>query len=248
VVERITTVLERQKNYVHRHTQILSDALHWEKNQKATQHLLVGKERVAAEDWLLTEFLPPKQPPCKPSVLVCDFICEARKNAFNRMTDIFICYDVHDKESRNSVVQSLSRHAKTTWIHDRDIQTGATFGRVIQVGIENADNFFFFISPLSITSEYCQKELAHALKYNKRIVPLLIAPTPEPDILKSLRELQYVDFTDNTYQADYDSDIDDILNILHQDQEYYEQHKILLGGCPRTQKTGIIIFFTKFGI
>jgi len=88
VVERITAVLERQKNYVHRHTEILSDALHWQKNQKATQHLLVGKERTAAEDWLLTEFLPPKQPPCKPSTLVCEFICEARKNAENLMTDM----------------------------------------------------------------------------------------------------------------------------------------------------------------
>ncbi len=46
--------------------------MHWEKNQKATQHLLVGKERTAAEEWLLTEFFPPKQPSCKPSTLVCD--------------------------------------------------------------------------------------------------------------------------------------------------------------------------------
>jgi hypothetical protein len=236
VVERIIAVLERQKNYVHRHTEILADALHWEKNQRATQHLLVGKERTAAEDWLLTEFLPPKQPPCKPSTLVCDFICEARKNAENRMTDIFICYDFeHDKAIRNSVVQSLSRHAKTTWVHDRDIQKGADYERQIELGIEQADNFFYFISPHSVTSDYCQKELAHALKYNKRIVPLLIAPTPEPDIPKVLRELQYVDFTDNTCQADYDSDIDDILNILRLDQEYYQQHKVFLARALKWQ-------------
>lgn len=40
---------------MHRHTTILSDALYWEKNQRATQHLLVDKERTDAEDWLLTE-------------------------------------------------------------------------------------------------------------------------------------------------------------------------------------------------
>jgi len=33
---------------------------------------------------------------------------------------------------------------------------------------------------------------------------------------------------DNTYQADYDSDIDDILNILRHEHDYYKQHKILL--------------------
>ena len=228
VVERITAVIERQTDYVHHHTEILTDALHWQKNQKATQHLLVGKERTAAEEWLLTEFLPPKQPPSQPSTLVCEFICEARKNAENRMTDVFICYDIHDKPIRDSVIQSLSRYAKTTWTHDRDIEKGATFGRVIEIGIENADNFFFFLSPLSITSEYCKKELAHAQKYSKRIVPLLIAPTPVSETPEVLRELQYVDFTDNTCQADYDSDIDDILNILRLDHEYYEQHKMLL--------------------
>jgi hypothetical protein len=160
---------------------------------------------------------------------VCEFICEARKNAENLMTDIFICYDVdHDKEIRDSVVQSLSHYAKTTWRPDRDIQKGSDYERAIEIGIENADNFFYFISPHSIASEYCQRELNHALKYNKRIVPLLIAPTPASDTPEVLRELQYVDFTDNTCQADYDSNIDDILNILRLDHEYYEQHKMLL--------------------
>jgi formylglycine-generating enzyme required for sulfatase activity len=228
VVERITAVLERQKEYVHRHTEILAHALMWQNNQKATHYLLVGKTRQAAEEWLLTEFLPPKQPPCRPSTLVCEFICEARKNAENLMTDVFICYEVNDKDIRNSVIQSLSRYAVTTWTHDRDIQKGADYGRAIEVGIENADNFFYFISPSSVTSDYCRKELEHALLYNKRVVPLLIAPTPVSDVPDKVRGLQYVDFTDNTCQADYDSDIDDILNILRQDQAYYEQHKVLL--------------------
>ncbi|RKZ90949.1 MAG: hypothetical protein DRR19_08630, partial [Candidatus Parabeggiatoa sp. nov. 1] len=228
VVERLIAVLERQTDYVHTHTDILTHALHWQKNQKATQHLLVGKERLMAEDWLLTEFLPPKQPPCQPTALVCEYICEARKNAENLMTDIFICYDTQDKDIRNSVIQSLSRHAKTCWTHDQDIEKGADYGRAIEVGIENADNLFFFISPHSVVSDYCQRELDHALQYNKRIVPLLIAPTSESAIPNVLRGLQYVDFTNNTCQADYDSDIDDILNILRRDHDYYEQHKILL--------------------
>ncbi len=228
VVERLTAVLSRQTDYVHTHTEILGNALHWQNNQKATQHLLVGKERIAAEEWLLTEFLGGKQPPCQPTALVCEYICEARKNAENLMTDIFICYDVQDKEIRDSVILSLSRYAKTTWRHDQDIQKGADYQRAIEVGIENAYNFFYFVGPHSVASEYCRRELDHALQYNKRVVPLLIAPTPADDFPEALRGLQYVDFTDNTCQADYDSDIDDILNILRHDREYYEQHKVLL--------------------
>ncbi len=228
VVKSIIKVIERQKIYVHKHTEILTNALNWQQNQKATQHLLVGKERTAAQEWLLTDFLPPKQPPCRVSELVCEFICEARKNAENLMTDIFICYDTKDKKIRDSVIKSLSHYSKTTWIHDRDIQKGDNYECSIEQGIENADNFFYFISSRSVVSEYCQKELEHALKHNKRIVPLLIVETPEADIPESVRYLQYVDFTDNTCQADYDSDIDDILNILRHEQEYYKQHKILL--------------------
>ena len=143
VVESIITVIKRQKDYVHKHTEILISALWWQKNQKATHYLLVGKERIAAEEWLLTEFLPPKQPPCRSSELVCEFICEARKNAENMMTDIFICYDTQDKEIRDSVIKSLSRHAKTTWRHDYDIQKGDNYECSIEQGIEAADNFFY---------------------------------------------------------------------------------------------------------
>jgi WD40 repeat protein len=235
VVERMTAVIERQKDYVHKHTEILSEALWWQENQKARQHLLVGKERTAAEEWLLTDFLPPKQPPCQPSALICEFICEARKNAENLMTDIFLCYDIeHDKAIRDQVISSLSRYAKTCWTHDRDIQKGYDYEGAIKQGVEKADNFLFLLSPHSVKSEFCQNELAHALKYNKRIVPLLIEAVPEIDIPEALRGLQYVDFTDSS-QADYDYNIDDILNILRHEQEYYEQHKVLLARALKWQ-------------
>jgi WD40 repeat protein len=223
----LVRTLERQKTYLHQHTEILAHALHWQQHQKAAQHLLVGEERLAAEEWLLTEFRPPNQPPCQPTPLICEFICEARKNAENRMTDIFICYDVQDKALRDSVVQSLSRYAKTCWMHDRDIHKGEQYDYAIEQGIEGADNVLFFISPSSVVSEYCQHELAHAVKYHKRIVPLLITPTPTSDIPEALRGLQYIDFTDNT-PADSDSKMDEILNILTLDQEYYKQHKLWL--------------------
>ncbi|RKZ43986.1 MAG: hypothetical protein DRR00_28920, partial [Candidatus Parabeggiatoa sp. nov. 3] len=224
----LVRALERQKAYLHQHTEILVHALHWQHNQKATQHLLVGSERNNAQEWLLTEFLPPNQPPCQPTPLMCDFICEARKNAENLMTDVFICYEQPDKAIRDAVVQSLSRYAKTCWTPDRDIQKGDEYDCAIEQGIEGADNFLFFISPSSVASKSCQRELAHALKYHKRLVPLLIVPTPLSDMPDTLRSLQYVDFTENTAHADYDSDIEEILNILKQEHDYHKQHKMLL--------------------
>ena len=228
IVERMQLVLERHKNYVEQHTEILNQALAWSNNQHANHYLLVGKERTAAEDWLLREFRDGEQPPCVPNDLLCDFICEARKNAENRMTDCFVCYDAGSKAVRDAVVHSLARYAFTTWRHDSDIGKGRDYARAIEEGMEGADNFLFFISPAAVQSAYCLKELAHALKYHKRIIPLLVAETPAEAVPEDIRGLQYVDFTDNRCQADYDSDIADILNILRQDKEYHEYHKVLL--------------------
>lgn len=243
VVEKFIEVRKSDKEYVEQHSKLLYQAIEWESHHKQTKYLLVGKERQEAEDWLLTEFNQLKLPPCKPTDLQCEYICEARKNAENLMTDVFICYDTDDIEIRNSVINSLSRNLITTWTHDGDIIKGAKWGEAIDAGIEQADNFLFFISPESLTSEYCYKEIQHAHKMNKRIVPLLVKETPIEKLqayeaIEGLDKLQYVDFTDNTVQKDFDDDVDQILNLLRKEQAYFEQHKILLARAIQWEKEG----------
>ncbi|NJO15474.1 MAG: TIR domain-containing protein [Thioploca sp.] len=229
VVERLQLVLDRYKPYVQKHTEILLATLTWQRHQRLTRYLLVGKERSQAEDWLLTEFFEGEQSPCQPTDLQCEFICESRKNSFNLMTHAFICYDVADQAIRNEVVRQLARQAITTWRHDQDIRQGTDFTRAIEVGIETADNFLYFLSPAAIQSSYCQQELKHALRYHKRIIPLVIASTPTADIPESIRTLQHLDFT-------HGIQIDPLLKILHHDQTYYEQHKILLARALQWQQ------------
>lgn len=238
IVERIKLVAEKHKSYVQQHTQLTLDALHWANNQRSNNHLLVGKERKTAEEWLLTEFTPPKQPPCQPSSLLCEFIGEARKNAENRMTDAFICSASGNKSIREQLIQALLRYAVTSWSHETDIQNSMPYEEAIRQGIEGADNFFFLISPESVASEDCQGELVHALQYNKRIVPILVEKTEESAIPETLRSLQYIDFTDNQDQGDFLNDIDDVLNVLNHEKSYYEEHKVLLTRALQWDKAG----------
>ena len=229
IVERMQLVLERHKPYVQKHTEILLATFTWQRNQRLTRYLLVGKERSQAEDWLLTEFIEGEQQPCQPTDLQCEFICESRKNSSNLMTHAFICYDVADQTIRNEVVRLLARQAITTWRHDQDIHEGTNFTRAIEVGIETADNFLYFLSPASIQSSYCQQELEHALRYHKRIIPLLISPMPLANIPESIRNLQYLNFT-------HGIQLDPLLKILRHDQAYYEQHKVLLARALQWQQ------------
>ncbi|RKZ53647.1 MAG: hypothetical protein DRR16_01630 [Candidatus Parabeggiatoa sp. nov. 3] len=141
--------------------------------------------------------------------------------------EIFICASTADKIIRNALLGSLSRYAKTVWTHDRDIQKGTDYQQAIKIGIENADNFIFFISQNSVTSEHCQRELAYALQYNKRVIPLLIMSIPDSEIPEGLRALQYIDFTENHRETG----LDEILVILQHDHEYYEWHKCCWRGA-----------------
>lgn len=59
------------------------------------------------------------------------------------------------------------------WLDMNDIPLGVDFQTQIDEGIRRADNFVYVISPHSINSVYCEKELSLAIKYNKRIIPIL---------------------------------------------------------------------------
>ena len=59
----LLSLLDRHKEYVHSHTQILAEALEWERQQKQPRYLLDGKQRQQAEAWLKLRFKD-EQPPC----------------------------------------------------------------------------------------------------------------------------------------------------------------------------------------
>lgn len=228
-------LIELHQDYVKFHTELLIRGLEWQRHLKRMEYLLVGDERARAEAWLTREF-EKEQPPCQPSDVHSEFICESKKNAQNLMTDGFICYAAEDKDIRDKVRLALARFSITTWIHDQDIQKGKDFETSILEGIEQADKFFYFISPESVVSEYCLKELNYALELNKPIIPLLIRHTDSEQIPEKIRNLQYVDFTDNFHLDDFKHDINDILAELQKDKDYYFQHKAFLVQALKWQR------------
>lgn len=224
--QNLVDLLEKHKDYVHLHTKTLVKALKWERNQRQSKFLLVGEERLDAEKWLLKEF-PAQQAPCIPTDSHCHYICEAKKNAENMMTDAFISCPVEDKQIRAEVTTALARHAITTWISEQDLKSGQDQSATYRA-IEKADNFIFFISKESAVSISCLKELKHASNLNKRIIPLMIEILDEYEIPKRLRNLKYIDFTDNVVAANFDEDIDDLLNELTKEADYYHKHKSVM--------------------
>ena len=88
--------------------------------------------------------------------------------------DFFISYGrKHSSSLASKLNHSFIKEGKTVWMDKFCIPTGVDFQISINDGITKSDNFIYIISPYSVQSEYCTKELEVALKYGKRIIPIL---------------------------------------------------------------------------
>jgi TIR domain len=87
--------------------------------------------------------------------------------------DVFLSYSRKDSDFARRLGEALAARDKEVWADWEDIPATAEWRGEISLGIDAADSFAFVISPDSIRSEECGKELAHALEHGKRIVPLL---------------------------------------------------------------------------
>lgn len=226
-LQDLLAIFERQKDYVHSHTVLLTQALKWERAQKKIQHLLVGEARQKAETWLTTRF-GTEQPPCTPTDLQCEFITESTKNANNLTTQVFIAYADEDRPQAEKIRFGLLHMGITLWSSRHDIETGQDFQQAINYGIEGADNIVFLISADSLQSAYCQHELDYALSLNKRVIPILCDATSEAQMPTHLQALQYIDISDRDNEASFSRANEQLLRVLHQDENYYRDHKNLL--------------------
>ncbi|NEP62539.1 MAG: TIR domain-containing protein [Symploca sp. SIO2G7] len=229
-------LFERHKEYVHQHTYFFRKVLEWERHQKQFRYLLIGEEREQAEAWLKVRF-ENEQPPCIPTQRHCEYITESIKNAHNLMTQVFLSYaQPADRSTMEQLRRSLMRECFTVWTNTTDIQTAEDFEDAINRGIEQADNFIYLLSPDSLTSKSCQQELNYALSLNKRIIPVLVRECDLKQMPKTLGSLQYIDLTDNLKAEDYYLDESQLLKILRQDEEYHQQHKMLLVKALKWQR------------
>lgn len=226
--EKLTHLLHSHKNYVQQHATLLLHALEWERHQKQTRYLLVGKQRIEAEQWLIQRF-EDQQTPCEPTNLHCEYICESTKNAQHLMTQVFFCYHENDIQIMEELRYALMHENITAWSRQSNIRTRLNFNHEVKQGIEGADNFIFLISKSSLASNGCQSELRHAQTYHKRIVPILLEPLNLDSLADTIRIADVIDLNTHSNDESYHAtQRDRLLKLLRTDAEYYQQHKVLL--------------------
>ncbi len=86
---------------------------------------------------------------------------------------VFISYSRRNQPFVEQLHAGLTRSGINTWVDWEGIPLTADWWREIEDAIEGADGFVFVISPDSLASEVCGRELQAAIQRQKRLIPVL---------------------------------------------------------------------------
>jgi len=140
------------------------------------------------------------------------------------MADVFISYSVKDELFVRQLHEALKGLKRDTWIDWRSIPDSAKWKSEILIGIDEADNFLFVISPDSIESPMCREEIAHAAASNKRLIAILYRPVGSKTLPAPLAEIQSIPY----HTLGFDSSFARLINAIDTDLTWVRAHTRLL--------------------
>lgn len=173
----------------------------------------------------------------------------------NPFQDVFISYGRPDsKQFAKNLKDRLIALGYAVWFDFEDIPLGVDYQKQVDDGIEKADNFVFIISPHAVNSRHCATELQLALKYNKRIIPLMHVERisrdtwqqrhPEgtdeqwaeymaagkhassPNMHPEIRKINWVYLREGVDQVE--ENFQSLVELLERKKDYVRQHTVLL--------------------
>ncbi|MBT9311992.1 TIR domain-containing protein [Leptothoe kymatousa] len=224
----LTAILGRHQGYVRHHSQLLTKALRWQRQQCQPSDLLPAGDLPEAEAWLRTRFQAERQPPCLPTDLHCAYITESLKAAQHQMTQVFISYGEGDRAMQERVRNRLMFEGITVWGNPVAMSGATDCQQAVHRGIEKADNLLVLLSPDYLASPHCQQQLAYACRYNKRVIPLLLQAMEVATLPADLRMVPFIDFSSLVSDIHFDRAMGELTRTLRSSSDYVELHKRLL--------------------
>jgi WD40 repeat protein len=137
----------------------------------------------------------------------------------------FISYSRKDVDFVRVLRGALVQQGRDVWIDSDRIRPTAEWLRDVYEAIERSDAVIYIVSPHSIASKVCGQELAHAVRHNKRLVPLLYLGTPAESIPEPIRKVQWIDVRDRDA---FGAAVALLVDALDTDLEWLSAHTRLL--------------------
>lgn len=140
------------------------------------------------------------------------------------MTTLFISYSRKDLDFARKLTSSLSDIGFDAWVDWNDIPPTADWWDTIEKGIESADAFLFLISPTSVTSDICNREIDHAIKNGKRVIPIVVQDIAKGKGHPHLNKLNWIFFRE---QDNFEESLKKLETGLKIDIAWLETHRKL---------------------
>jgi formylglycine-generating enzyme required for sulfatase activity len=105
---------------------------------------------------------------------------------------VFVSYARVDKPYCIRIIETL--HAHDVW-YDQRLYAGQDWWKEILRRLDWCEVFIYLLSPDSVASLYCRRELEIALRLKRDVIPVLI--NRETVLPKNMREWQYIDLCEN---------------------------------------------------
>ena len=137
------------------------------------------------------------------------------------MTDIFISYSRKDIAFARKLNEAIAENGFETWIDWKDIPPSTEWLEEVYAAIEEADTFVFILSADSAVSEICRKEIEHAAKNNKRIVPVVINDIEPSDVHPALAAINWI-FA--RIDDEFTEAVESLITAIQTDYEWVKAH------------------------
>jgi WD40 repeat protein len=171
--------------------------------------------------------------------------------------DLFISYSRRDTDFVRQLFGELTLAKRQAWVDWQGIDYSTRWWEEICSGIERADNFVFVLSPDSLNSIYCHREIAHARQRGKRIVTLRCRPIDEAELvggwyvdpemrpiesmarenLDAIKAIQWIDYWDKL-NKDIPATAQALVQTIDTDPECVRAHTQLLLQAQAWQASG----------
>src|SRR5262249_22900704 len=142
-----------------------------------------------------------------------------------RPQEVFISYSRKDKDFVRRLDEALKSRGREAWVDWEDIRPTEEWMQAIYRAIEGADTFVFVLTPDSVASEVCGREIAHAATNNKRMVPIVARNVNADSVPEALAKLNWIFFRESD---DFEKATDTLINALDTDLDWIRAHTRLL--------------------